>query len=220
MGGCRRGEGPTTNGNDLAMIIGVLALQGDFDAHRRRLEELGAQVLLVKKPEQLDQIDGLVIPGGESGTFLKLLGDAGFEKLKQFVQAKPTFGTCAGAILLASEVENPPQAGLGALNIRVRRNAYGRQIDSSIREGKFVSDLKHHLKELDMPDSSPLEMVFIRAPKIVHVGEGVEVLATDGNDPVAVRQGRAMAATFHPELSDDPRVHQAFLDLVSNGKLS
>jgi 5'-phosphate synthase pdxT subunit len=220
MGGCRRGEGPTTNDNDLAMIIGVLALQGDFDAHRRRLEELGAQVLLVKKPEQLDQIDGLVIPGGESGTFLKLLGDAGFEKLKQFVQAKPTFGTCAGAILLASEVENPPQAGLGALNIRVRRNAYGRQIDSSIREGKFVSDLKHHLKELDMPDSSPLEMVFIRAPKIVHVGEGVEVLATDGNDPVAVRQGRAMAATFHPELSDDPRVHQAFLDLVSNGKLS
>ena len=200
------------------MIIGVLALQGDFDAHRRRLEELGAEVVLVKKPEQLDQIDGLVIPGGESGTFLKLLGDAGFEKLKQFVQAKPTFGTCAGAILLASEVENPPQAGLGALNIRVRRNAYGRQIDSSIREGKFVSDLKHHLKELDTPDSSPLEMVFIRAPKIVHVGEGVEVLATDGNDPVAVRQGRAMAATFHPELSDDPRVHQAFLDLVSNGK--
>jgi pyridoxal 5'-phosphate synthase pdxT subunit len=200
------------------MIIGVLALQGDFDAHRRRLEELGAEVVLVKKPEQLDQIDGLVIPGGESGTFLKLLGDAGFEKLKQFVQAKPTFGTCAGAILLASEVENPPQAGLGALNIRVRRNAYGRQIDSSIREGKFVSDLKHHLKELDTPDSSPLEMVFIRAPKIVHVGEGVEVLATEGSDPVAVRQGRAMAATFHPELSDDPRVHQAFLDLVSNGK--
>jgi pyridoxal 5'-phosphate synthase pdxT subunit len=200
------------------MIIGVLALQGDFDAHRRRLEELGAEVVLVKRPEQLDQIDGLVIPGGESGTFLKLLGDAGFEKLKQFVQAKPTFGTCAGAILLASEVENPPQAGLGALNIRVRRNAYGRQIDSSIREGKFVSDLKHHLKELDTPDSSPLEMVFIRAPKIVHVGEGVEVLATEGSDPVAVRQGRAMAATFHPELSDDPRVHQAFLDLVSNGK--
>jgi pyridoxal 5'-phosphate synthase pdxT subunit len=200
------------------MIIGVLALQGDFDAHRRRLEELGADVVLIKKPDQLDQIDGLVIPGGESGTFLKLLGDAGFEKLKQFVQAKPTFGTCAGAILLASEVENPPQAGLGALNIRVRRNAYGRQIDSSIREGKFLSGLKHHLKKLNTPDSSPLEMVFIRAPKIVHVGEGVEVLATEGSDPVAVRQGRAMAATFHPELSDDPRVHQAFLDLVSNGK--
>ena len=199
------------------MIIGVLALQGDFDAHRRRLEELGAQVVLVKKPEQLDQIDGLVIPGGESGTFLKLLGDAGFEKLKQFVSAKPTFGTCAGAILLASEIENPPQAGLGALNIRIRRNAYGRQIDSSIREGKFMTDLNHHMKEQPASDA-PLEMVFIRAPKIVQVGDGVEVLATEGADPVAVRQGTAMAATFHPELSDDTRVHQAFLDLVSNGK--
>jgi pyridoxal 5'-phosphate synthase pdxT subunit len=209
--------------NDRSMLIGVLALQGDFDAHRRRLEELGAEVVLVKKPEQLDQIDGLVIPGGESGTFLKLLGAAGFEKLKQFVKAKPTFGTCAGAILLASEVENPPQAGLGALNIRIRRNAYGRQIDSSIREGKFVADLKRQLQEPGDPSSHngfPLEMVFIRAPKIVRVGEGVEVIATEGSDPVAVRQGRAMAATFHPELSDDTRVHQAFLDLVSNGKRS
>jgi 5'-phosphate synthase pdxT subunit len=187
------------------MKIGVLALQGDFDAHRRRLEELGAEVVLVKKPEQLDVIDGLVIPGGESGTFLKLLGDSGFEKLKQFVRAKPTFGTCAGAILLATEVENPEQKGLGALNIRVRRNAYGRQIDSSIREGRLVSE----------SGDSPLEMVFIRAPKIAHVGDGVEILATEGPDkaPVAVRQGRAMAATFHPELSDDPRIHQIFLDL-------
>ncbi|MGA7754975.1 MAG: pyridoxal 5'-phosphate synthase glutaminase subunit PdxT [Candidatus Sulfotelmatobacter sp.] len=184
------------------MTIGVLALQGDFDAHRRRLEELGAKVVLVRKPEQLDEIDGLVIPGGESGTFLKLLGDAGFEKLKQFVRAKPTFGTCAGAILLATEVENPAQAGLGALNIRIRRNAYGRQIDSSIRQGLF--------------GNSPLEMVFIRAPKISQVGEGVEVLATEGADPVAVRQGTAMAATFHPELSDDPRIHQAFLNLIEN----
>src|SRR6202047_4036503 len=99
------------------MRIGVLALQGDFAAHRKRLERLGAEVVLVKKPEQLDDIDGLVIPGGESGTFLKLLGEAGFEKLKQFVTAKPTFGTCAGAILLASEVENPKQSGLGALDI-------------------------------------------------------------------------------------------------------
>lgn len=184
------------------MKIGVLALQGDFDAHRRRLEQLGAEVVLVKKPEQLDDIDGLVIPGGESGTFLKLLGEAGFEKLKQFVRLKPTFGTCAGAILLASEVENPKQAGLGALDIRIRRNAYGRQIDSSIRKGLL--------------GNSPLEMVFIRAPKIEHVGQGVEIIATEGADPVAVRQGRAMAATFHPELSDDTRVHQAFLDLVSN----
>jgi 5'-phosphate synthase pdxT subunit len=191
------------------MKIGVLALHGDFDAHRRRLEELGAEVVLVKKPEQLDEIDGLVIPGGESGTFLKLLGDAGFEKLKQFVHAKPTFGTCAGAILLATEVENPAQKGLGALDIRIRRNAYGRQIDSSIREGRLI---------LDKLGNSPLEMVFIRAPKIERVGEGVEVIATEGADPVAVRQGRVMAATFHPELSDDPRIHQAFLDLVRNGK--
>jgi 5'-phosphate synthase pdxT subunit len=187
------------------MIIGVLALQGDFDAHRRRLEELGAEVVLVKKPEQLDAIDGLVIPGGESGTFLKLLGDAGFEKLKQFVQAKPTFGTCAGAILLATEVENPKQVGLGALNIRIRRNAYGRQIDSSIREGKFLNG---------NDQASPLEMVFIRAPKIERVGENVEVIAMEGSDPVAVRQGRAMAATFPPELAYDPRVHRVFLDLV------
>ena len=186
------------------MKIGVLALQGDFDAHRKRLEELGAEVVLVKKPEQLDEIDGLVIPGGESGTFLKLLGEAGFEKLKQFVRVKPTFGTCAGAILLANEVENPKQSGLGALDIRIRRNAYGRQLDSSIRQGKFIQGKL---------GSSPLEMVFIRAPKIERVGPSVEVLATEGKDPVAVRQGRVMAATFHPELSDDPRVHQAFLDL-------
>jgi len=200
------------------MKIGVLALQGDFDAHRRRLEELGAEVVLVKKPEQLDHMDGLIIPGGESGTFLKLLGEAGFEKLKEFAKSKPTFGTCAGAILLATEVENPEQVGLGALNIRIRRNAYGRQIDSSIREGKFTADLRRLKNGADsLADQSPLEMVFIRAPKIVHIGEGVEVMATEGNDPVAVRQGKAMAATFHPELSEDPRVHQAFLDLVSNG---
>ena len=186
-----------------ALKIGVLALQGDFDAHRRRLEELGAEVVLIKKPEQLDAIDGLVIPGGESGTFLKLLGEEGFAKLKDFVRAKPTFGTCAGAILLASEVENPQQKGLAAIDIRIRRNAYGRQIDSSIREGLL--------------GTSPLEMVFIRAPKIEHVGQGVEVIATEGNDPVAVRQGSTMAATFHPELSEDPRVHQEFLNLVQKG---
>jgi pyridoxal 5'-phosphate synthase pdxT subunit len=183
------------------MKIGVLALQGDFDAHRKRLEELGSEVVFVRKPEQLDEIDGLVIPGGESGTFLKLLGEAGFEKLKQFVRVKPTFGTCAGAILLANEVENPKQSGLGALDIRIRRNAYGRQVDSSIREGRLGDD--------------PIEMVFIRAPRIERVGSGVEVIATEGSDPVAVRQGRVMAATFHPELSDDTRVHQAFLDLIS-----
>jgi 5'-phosphate synthase pdxT subunit len=189
--------------NSCLMTIGVLAIQGDFDAHKKRLEELGADVILVRKPEQLDQIDGLVIPGGESGAFLKILGAQGFAKLKAFVRVKPTFGTCAGAIMLAKEVTNPPQPGLGALDIRIRRNAYGRQVDSSIRTGKL--------------GESPLEMVFIRAPKIEHLGPGVEVMATEGNDPVVVREGKTMAATFHPELSEDTRVHQAFLDLVNNG---
>ena len=184
--------------------IGILALQGDFDAHRKRLEQLGADVVLVRKPEQLDELDALIIPGGESSTFLKLLGDDGVQKLRDFVHTKPTFGTCAGAILLATEVENPKQPGLGALDIRVRRNAYGRQLESSIREGKF--------------GDAPLEMVFIRAPRIERVGEGVEVLARAGSDPVLVRKGKVMAATFHPELSDDTRVHRAFLDLLRNGK--
>jgi 5'-phosphate synthase pdxT subunit len=182
------------------MKIGVLAIQGDFDAHKKRLEQLGADVVLVRKPEQLDEIDGLVIPGGESGAFLKILGAKGFEKLKEFVRHKPTFGTCAGAIILAKEVTNPDQPGLGALDIRIRRNAYGRQIDSSIRTGKL--------------GEAPLEMVFIRAPKIERLGPEVEVIATEGKDVVAVRQGKAMAATFHPELSDDTRVHRAFLDLL------
>lgn len=184
--------------------VGVLALQGDFDAHRKRLEELGAEVVLVRKPEQLDEVDALIIPGGESSTFLKLLGEEGMKKLRDFVHTKPTFGTCAGAILLAREVENPKQQGLGALDIRVRRNAYGRQLESSIREGNF--------------GNAPLEMVFIRAPKIERVGAGVEVLAKEGSDPVLVRKGKVMAATFHPELSEDTRVHRAFLDLVRNGK--
>ena len=188
--------------------IGVLALQGDFDAHRRRLEELGAKVILVRNPGQLDTIDGLVIPGGESGTFLKLLGASGFEKLKAFVRAKPTFGTCAGAILLAAEVENPKQRGLGALDISIRRNAYGRQLDSSIRQGRLPKSSLNR-------KASPLEMVFIRAPKIERVGKKVEVIATEGAEAVAVRQGRIMAATFHPELSEDPRIHQAFLDLCA-----
>src|SRR5437660_3005288 len=174
------------------MKIGVLALQGDFDAHRKRLEELRAEVVLIKKPEQLDEIDGLVIPGGESGTFLKLLGEDGFAKLKDFVRVKPTFGTCAGCILLAAEVENPKQAGLGALDITVRRNAYGRQIDTSIREGRFLSE--------------PIEMVFIRAPKIERVGEAVEVIATDGKDPVLVQKGKTWPATFHPDVRDERRI--------------
>lgn len=185
------------------MKIGVLAIQGDFDAHRRRLEELGAEVVLVRKPEELDEVEGLVIPGGESGAFLRILGEDGMKKLRDFVRVKPTFGTCAGAIMLAKEITNPAQVGLGALDVRIRRNAYGRQIDSSIREGKFRD--------------APVEMVFIRAPKIEKLGAAVEVIATEGDDPVAVRQGKIMAATFHPELSQDTRIHQAFLDLVRNG---
>ncbi len=190
------------------MKIGVLALQGDFEAHRKRLEELGAEAVLVRKPEQLDEVDGLVIPGGESTAFLKLLGEKGLEKLQQFVRDKPTFGTCAGAILLARQVENPPQASLGALDVSIRRNAYGRQVDS------FVGAGKSRLGE------DPLEMVFIRAPKFEQLGPGVEVLATEGKneDPVLIRQGKILAATFHPELSDDTRVHRAFLEMVKGGR--
>jgi 5'-phosphate synthase pdxT subunit len=167
---------------------------------------LGAEVTLVRKPAQLDEIDAIIIPGGESSTFLNFLVEHGFlERLKDFVRTKPTFGTCAGAILLAKEVENPPQISLGALDIRVRRNAYGRQMESSIREAKTQLGER------------PLEMVFIRAPRIVGTGQGVEVLATESGDPVLVRQGKIMAATFHPELSADTRVHQEFLKLVKNG---
>jgi len=187
------------------MKIGILALQGDFAAHRRRLEELGADVVLVRNREDFDGLDGLVIPGGESSTFLKLLGDSTFQKLNEFVHSKPTFGTCAGAIMLARTVENPRQPGLNAIDISIRRNAYGRQIDSTIIEA--VSAL----------GSEPLEMVFIRAPRIESVGKDVEVLARRGDDPVLVRQGSVMAATFHPELSADKRVHQEFLKLVKNG---
>jgi len=188
------------------MRIGVLAIQGDYEAHKARLEQLGAEVTLVRKPEQLDAIDAIVIPGGESSTFLNFLTEQGFlEKLRDFVRTKPTFGTCAGAILLATEVENPPQESLHVLDIRIRRNAYGRQNES------FISHAATRLGE------RPLEMVFIRAPKITNTGKSVEVLAIEGGDPVLVRQGKIMAATFHPELSDDTRVHQEFLKLVQNG---
>lgn len=188
------------------MKIGVLAIQGDYEAHKTVLERLGAEVVLVRKPEQLDSIDAIVIPGGESSTFLNFLSEHGFlEKLRAFVSTKPTFGTCAGAILLAKEVENPPQQSLGALDIRIRRNAYGRQIDSSIREAQTKLGEK------------PLEMVFIRAPKITATGQKVEVLASKDGDPVLVREGKIMAATFHPELSSDTRVHEEFLKLVGNG---
>lgn len=189
------------------LTIGVLALQGDFDAHRQALERLGVRTMLVRKPEELDGIDGLVIPGGESSTFLKFLEREGFlEKLRDFVSTKPAFGTCAGAILLAKEVLNPSQPSLGALDIAIRRNAYGRQIDSSIMMSPTTLG------------SEPLEMVFIRAPRIERTGKSVEVLAEREDHPVLVRDGKILAATFHPELSSDLRVHQLFLDMVKQAQ--
>ena len=183
--------------------IGVLALQGAFDVHAKRLTELGAAAVLVRRPEQLAALDGLVIPGGESTTFLKNLERAGFyDVLNAFVQTKPVFGTCAGCILLAKDVENPPQRSFGVLDVTVERNAYGRQNDSVILNA-----------ETSLP-GGPLEMVLIRAPRISRIGPKLETLATRNGDPTLVRQGRLLAATFHPELTEDRRVHQLFLDIV------
>lgn len=189
------------------LTIGVLALQGDYDAHRQTLNRLGVETVLVRKPEELERIDGLVIPGGESSTFLKFLEREGFlSKLRDFVSQKPSFGTCAGAILLAKDVVNPKQASLGVLDIAIERNAYGRQIDSSIMAAPT---------KLDGP---PLEMVFIRAPRIERVGKQVQVLAERDGHPVLVREGKILAATFHPELSNDSRVHELFLDMVKKNR--
>jgi 5'-phosphate synthase pdxT subunit len=189
------------------LAIGVLALQGAYDAHVRRLTALGATPRLVRTPAELDGLDGLIMPGGESTTMLKFLDRNGFfDVLQTWVRATPTFGTCAGAILLATHVERPPQRSLAALDITVERNAYGRQIDSTI---------------LTTPTSlpgGPLEMVFIRAPRIRSAGPRVETLATRDGFPTLVRAGHLMAATFHPELSDDSRVHQLFLDLIRDHK--
>jgi 5'-phosphate synthase pdxT subunit len=188
--------------------IGILALQGAFDAHARMLQSIGAKTVLVRKPEQLAALDGLIIPGGESTTFLKHLERAGFfDALKAFVHSKPTFGTCAGAILLAKHVLSPAQLSLEALDITVERNAYGRQNDSRILEA-----------ETSLP-GGPIEMVYIRAPRITQTGPGVEVLAERDGSPTLVRQGDLLAATFHPELSHDTRVHQLFVDAVVAAKL-
>jgi 5'-phosphate synthase pdxT subunit len=183
--------------------IGVLALQGAFDVHAKRLDELGASAHLIRKPDELASMDGLVLPGGESTTFLWHLERAGFyDVLDAFVRTKPVFGTCAGCILLAKEVRNPPQRSFGVLDIAVERNAYGRQNDSVI---------------LNAPTRLPggaMEMVFIRAPRISRIGPGIEILAQREDDPVLVRSGRILAATFHPELSEDRRVHELFLDII------
>jgi 5'-phosphate synthase pdxT subunit len=183
--------------------IGVLAIQGDFDAHATALREAGAEAVLVRKPEQLDDIDGLVIPGGESTTFLKFLERDGFlDRLQTFVRTRPTFGTCAGCILLAKEVTHPSQQSLGVLDATVERNAYGRQIDSVIEE----ADTKL--------EGGPMELVYIRAPRIAKTGPSVKVLAERDGFPVLVEEGHILAATFHPELSADRRIHRRFVDLV------
>jgi len=184
--------------------IGVLALQGDFAAHQRALERAGADAMEVRTAADLEKIDGLIIPGGESSTMLKLLElEHLTEPLCRFGEQKPIFGTCAGAILLARDVANPAQPSLGLVDIGVERNAYGRQLDSRIA--------RLHPEGID----GDREAVFIRAPIIRRVGSGAKVLASYQGDPVLVEQGRHLVATFHPELTDDSWVHLMFLGKVS-----
>ncbi|HWE49387.1 MAG TPA: pyridoxal 5'-phosphate synthase glutaminase subunit PdxT [Bryobacteraceae bacterium] len=184
-------------------VIGVLALQGDFDAHRNALERAGAQAREVRTAAALDSIDGLVLPGGESTTMLKLLSlENLFEPLRRFGEQKPIFGTCAGAILLANEVLNPKQESLGLMDVTIERNGYGRQIDSRIAKIEF--------------EGNPSEAVFIRAPVIQRVGPQAKILASYLEHPVLVEQGRHMAATFHPELGSDDRIHRRFIEKVAS----
>jgi 5'-phosphate synthase pdxT subunit len=179
---------------------GILALQGDFEAHRKAVERAGGRALEVRTLADLEQCDGLIIPGGESTTMLKLLDQEGLtEPLRRFSEHKPVYGSCAGAILLAREVTHPEQESLGLMDISVERNAYGRQIDSRIAH-------------IAMPGGDDLEAVFIRAPIIRRMGAGSTVLAEYNGDPVWVEQGRTMVTTFHPELTGDLRVHRRFLD--------
>jgi 5'-phosphate synthase pdxT subunit len=187
------------------MKVGILALQGDFEAHARVLERLGAEWVYVKRPQELDAVDALIIPGGESGTFLKFLEEKNFRPALRHLpqEGKPVFGTCAGTILLAREVTNPPQASLGLLDMTVERNAYGRQLSSAIRQGQCI-----------FKDGS-LEMVFIRAPIIRRVGDAVRVLATCDGLPVCVQQDLCLASTFHPELTGDTTLHQHFLQMAA-----
>ncbi len=199
-----RGEGLPDRGRP---TIGVLAIQGNFASHAQALSDAGADPIEIRKPEQLAGLDGLILPGGESTTILRFLEKHSFfEALQQFCGKKPIFGTCAGAILLAREVLNPAQRSLGILDAVVERNAYGRQIDSAIVTAQTT-----------LP-GGPLEMVFIRAPRIVTTGPDVEVLAEREGFPALVRQGNILAATFHPELSSDRRVHRLFVEAVAAAK--
>lgn len=186
--------------------IGILAVQGDFEAHAAMLARMGVETVEVRTVKELDGCDGLILPGGESTTQLQFLQEEGlFDAVKQFAaDGGAVFGTCAGAILLAKNVKNPGQASLGLLDMTVLRNAYGRQLASDVFFG--------HSKLTD----APMEMVFIRAPVIDRVGPGVEVLAEYDGKPVLVRKANVMATTFHPELTDDSSVHRFFLDLAAS----
>jgi pyridoxal 5'-phosphate synthase pdxT subunit len=192
------------------MRIGVLALQGDFGLHARALEKCGVEAVEVRKPLELDEVDGLVMPGGESTTLLKLMDAWDFvPALEKFhSEGKPIFGTCAGLIILAREVESPKQFSLGLIDVTVERNAYGRQRESFEAHGTAKLD----------GQAIPLEMFFIRAPRVRRVGPGVEVLAEHGGEPVMARQDRVLVATFHPELTDTTTVHQYFCDLVRRSR--
>jgi 5'-phosphate synthase pdxT subunit len=187
------------------MKIGVLAIQGDFAAHARALSRSGVEAVEVRRSDQLASIDGLIIPGGESTTMLKVMREEQMiDPIRDFAHAgKAIFGTCAGAIMLASEVRNPQQQSLGLMDISVERNSYGRQLDSFVRE-----------IETALGDE-PMEAVFIRAPRITGIGPGVEVLSTIEGEPVMVRQNNLLAATFHPELTSDNRVHNLFIEMVA-----
>jgi pyridoxal 5'-phosphate synthase pdxT subunit len=186
--------------------VGVLALQGDFAAHAAAIARNGAEPVLVREPNQFASLDGLVLPGGESSTMLKLLHyDNLLEPLEQFAREKPVFGTCAGAILLARHVSNPSQESLGAMDIDVERNAYGRQLESRVAQ----IEPSPELRERTWPET--VEAVFIRAPIIRRTGPEARVLARYHGDPVLVEEGKHLAATFHPELTADSRVHRLFL---------
>jgi len=190
------------------MKVGVLAVQGDFEAHGKVLERLGIECRFVLRPAHLAELNGLILPGGESSTMLKFLEQEGLRPaIEDFARhGGAIFGTCAGVILLAKEVTNPVQDSLGLVDLAVVRNGYGRQLSSHVVE--VPTSLR----------AEPVEMVFIRAPLIESVGQNVEVLAKYQGRPVLARQGRILAATFHPELTSDSAVHQAFLKLIPNGK--
>ena len=189
--------------------IGLLALQGDFAAHGQVLEALGTPWCLVKTPAELAQVDGLIIPGGESTTLLKLMSAVELRPaLEQFhAQGRPIFGTCAGLILLAKETIQPQQESLGFIDVVAVRNAYGRQVDSFITRGTAL--------DIEALGQEPLEMVFIRAPKIAQLGMAVTPMAECRGEVVLARQGNVLVAAFHPELTGDRRVHQYFLQMVT-----